>query len=343
VSSGAGIALAERGLVPTPLLRRAIRRLCADRLADARESGGLDAFVRDMSSAPVAPVPHEANAQHYEVPARFFELVLGRQLKYSSAYWPPEVTGLDAAEEAMLELTCARAGLADGQDVLELGCGWGSLSLYMARRFPRSRIVAVSNSAVQRAFITARATPNLEIVTADMNGFDPGRRFDRIVSVEMFEHMRNWPALLARIAAWLRDSGRLFVHVFCHTEHAYPFETDGDDNWMGRHFFTGGIMPAFDLLGRLDAPMAVEERWLLDGTHYRRTAEAWRRNLERNREEIMGVFAAHYGADARTRYHRWRLFFLACEELFGYHAGVEWGVAHYRLAKTRATTGGPPQ
>ncbi len=335
MSLGPGIALAERGLVPTPLLRGAMRRLCAERLVEAEAGAGLEAFVREMSVAPVAPVPHEANAQHYEVPARFFEYALGPHLKYSSAFWPDGVTELGAAEEAMLEMTCERAQLKDGQDVLELGCGWGSLSRFMARRFPNSRITGVSNSATQREFIMARATPNLQIVTADMNAFDPGRQFDRIVSVEMFEHMRNWPELLSRIASWLRDDGRLFIHVFCHTKHAYPFETEGDDNWMGRHFFTGGIMPAFDLLPRLDASMAVEERWLIDGVHYQKTAAAWRQNLERHREDIVELFRAHYGADARTWYHRWRLFFLACEELFGYRAGAEWGVAHYRLAKTR--------
>ncbi len=340
MSLSPGIALAERGLVPTPLLRSAMRKLCADRLEEERARAGLDVLLREMSSAPVAPVPHEANAQHYEVPAKFFELTLGPHLKYSSAYWPAGVTTLDAAEEAMLELTCERAQLQDGQDVLELGCGWGSLSRFMARRFPNSRIVAVSNSATQRAFITARATPNLTVVTADMNAFDPGRQFDRIVSVEMFEHMRNWPVLLTRIADWLRDDGRLFIHVFCHATHAYPFETEGDDNWMGRHFFTGGIMPAFDLLPRIDGPMTVEQRWLLAGVHYQRTAAAWRESLERRRDDVIELFRTHYGAEARTWYHRWRLFFLACEELFGYDAGAEWGVAHYRLAKTRALSGG---
>ncbi len=343
MSLGPGIALAERGLVPTPLLRGAMRRLCADRLTEIDATGGLDAFVREMATAPVAPVPHEANAQHYEVPARFFELALGAHLKYSSAYWPAGVTQLDAAEEAMLELTCERAQLEDGQDILELGCGWGSLSRFMARRFPNSRVTAVSNSATQREFITARATPNLQVVTADMNGFDPGRQFDRIVSVEMFEHMRNWPELLTRISRWLRDDGRLFIHVFCHTKHAYPFETEGDDNWMGRYFFTGGIMPAFDLLPRLEGPMTVEESWLLSGVHYQKTAAAWRENLEARRNEILDLFRAHYGAEARTWYHRWRLFFLACEELFGYRGGAEWGVAHYRLAKTRASSGGSAQ
>jgi cyclopropane-fatty-acyl-phospholipid synthase len=333
VSRALGVALAERGLVPTPLLRRAIRRLCGERLAQLRRAGGLEAFLRELAGSPVAPVPDRANAQHYEVASEFFELVLGRQLKYSSAIWPAGVTTLDAAEDAMLALTCERAQLEDGHEILELGCGWGSLSLYVARRFPRARVLAVSNSATQRAFIEARRAPNLEIVTADMNGFDPGRRFDRIVSVEMFEHMRDWPTLLGRVGGWLADDGRLFIHVFCHAREAYPFETDGADNWMGRNFFTGGIMPAFDLLPRVAGALTVEDRWWLDGTHYQRTAAAWRENLEARRGAVLGVLRAHYGREAERWYHRWRMFFLACEELFGYAGGTEWGVGHYRLAK----------
>jgi len=335
-----GLALAERGLVPTALLRWAIRRLCERRLEQVRAAGGLDAFLESLAGAPVATVPELANAQHYELPSEFFELVLGPQLKYSSAHWPAGVEILEAAEETMLALTCGRAGLQDGQDILELGCGWGSLSLYMARRFPRSRIVAVSNSATQRAFIEVRRPPNLEIITADMNGFDPGRRFDRIVSVEMFEHMRDWPTLLGRVADWLDDDGRLFIHVFCHAREAYPFEAEGDDNWMGRHFFSGGIMPSFDLLPRVaTGPLALEGQWWTDGTHYRRTAAAWRGNLEARRAEALSVLRAHYGPSAGTWYQRWRIFFLACEELFGYAAGSEWGVGHYRLAKAAVPTG----
>ena len=333
MSLGAGVALAERGLVPTPLVRRAIRGLCDTRLAELRNGAGIDAFIAGLADAPVAPVPERANAQHYELPARFFELVLGRQLKYSSAWWPEGVRDLDAAEEAMLQLTCERAGLADGQEILELGCGWGSLSLYMARRFPRSRITAVSKSAPQRAFITSHGLPNLEVITADMNRFEAGRAFDRVVSVEMFEHMRNWPTLLRRVGRWLRDDGKLFVHVFCHARGAYPFDVAGDDNWMGRHFFTGGIMPAFDLLPRVAGGFALERQWWVDGTHYQRTAAAWRENLDARRSAVMDVLRAHYGAEAGRWFQRWRIFFLSCEELFGYAGGAEWGVGHYRLAK----------
>jgi len=330
---GLVLALAERGGVPLPLLRAGIRRLLAERLDSARAAGGLDIFLRDLDGAPVALVPDTANAQHYELPAEFFALVLGPHLKYSCATWPPGVARLEGAEEAALALTCERAGLADGQRILELGCGWGSLALFVAHRFPGARVTAVSNSAIQRAFIEARKPANLTVVTADMNAFEARSRFDRVVSVEMFEHMRNWRTLLGRIATWLEDDGRLFVHVFCHARYAYPFETAGTGDWMGRHFFTGGIMPAYDLLPRASDAFALEERWWLDGRHYQRTAAAWRANLEARRAEVLAVFRRHYGTDARLWYHRWRIFFLACEESFGYGGGAEWGVGHYRLAK----------
>jgi cyclopropane-fatty-acyl-phospholipid synthase len=245
------------------------------------------------------------------------------------------VATLDEAEAAMLALTCERAELEDGQDILELGCGWGSLTVYLARRYPRSRVTAVSNSRTQRAWLESLGVPNLEVRTADVNGFDPGRRFDRVVSVEMFEHLRDWRRLLDRVSGWLREDGRLFIHVFCHATHPYTFESEGDDNWMGRHFFSGGIMPSHGLLGAV-APVALEPEaaWWVDGTHYQRTAAAWRENLESRRDEVLSVLRRHYGRDARVWYHRWWLFFLACEELFGYQGGRQWGVGHYRLRRT---------
>jgi len=327
------LGLAERGWLPTPVVRHGIRRLCRQRLREAAAEGGVEGFLARLPGSPVAPVPELANAQHYEVPSAFYELVLGDHRKYSCAIWPEDTTTLDEAEAAMLALTCARAGLEDGQQVLELGCGWGSLSLFMAQRYPNSRIVAVSNSVTQRAYLEARRPANLEIRTADMNRFDPGQRFDRIVSVEMFEHMRDWPTLLGRVAGWLEGDGRLFIHVFCHATEAYRFEAEGAGNWMGRYFFSGGIMPSFDLMPRAaSGHLTLEEQWWLDGTHYQRTAAAWRENLEARREAVMKVLRDHYGAEAGTWYHRWRIFFLACEELFGYAGGTEWGVGHYRLA-----------
>ena len=351
------LKLVEKGLVPKPFLRRGIRRLLRQRLAEladtfgpgpydlpegrARLEAGLDAWIEHMRQAPVALVPEKANEQHYEVPARLYELCLGKHLKYSSGYYPPPETTLDEAEEAMLALTAERARLADGQEVLELGCGWGSLTLYMAARFPQSRIVAVSNSASQRAHILERAAErglvNLEVITADMNSFDveahlPGRRFDRVVTVEMFEHMRNWEALLSRVRPWLRDTGLFFQHVFAHRHAAYPFEARDESDWMSIHFFSGGMMPSHDQLDRLDIPFVREDQWEVSGEHYGRTSEDWLRNLERARDEVLPVLAETYGTEhAELWYHRWRVFFLACAELFAWDGGREWIVSHNLL------------
>lgn len=332
MSTSIAIELAERGLVPLPGLRLGVRRLLSQRLRSAAVGMSTADFADELATSRVALETGMANVQHYEVPAEFFELVLGPNLKYSSAYWPQGTPDLAAAESRMLEISCERALLKDGQDVLELGCGWGSLTLHMARSYPKSRITAVSNSAPQRRFIESRAPSNVRVITADMNDFDLGERFDRVVSIEMFEHMRNYDELLRRVGGWLRPSGRLFVHMFCHREFAYPFETTGADNWMGRYFFTGGIMPSFDLLPRFDRDLRLEEHWEVDGLHYSRTARAWRENLEDGRDEVVRVFQATYGSDAVRWYHRWRLFFLACEELFGYRGGSEWLVGHYRFA-----------
>ncbi len=331
MSPALGVALAERGLVPLPGLRLGIRRLLVERLREQAGAPGIEDFLRELERAPIALQPEKANQQHYEVPPAFFELVLGPHLKYSGAYWPEGTRDLGEAEARMLALTCERAELADGQAILELGCGWGSLTLYMARQFPASRIVAVSNSAPQRRFIEARAPDNVEVITADMNTFATDRRFDRVVSVEMFEHMRNHRELLRRIAGWLGEDGRLFVHVFCHHTYAYLFETDGEHDWMGRFFFTAGLMPSYDMLPRIDGDLELDARWPVNGIHYARTAAAWRINLERRRLEVMHVLRDTYGGDAERWYHRWRLFFLACEELFAYHDGEEWFVGHYRF------------
>jgi cyclopropane-fatty-acyl-phospholipid synthase len=337
------IDIAERGLLPDPILRAGIRRLVAKRLRDETARHGDDdrvksAWVRHMASAPIAPVPELANAQHYEVPAEFYQIVLGSHLKYSSAFFPPGVQHLDDAEAAMLSLTAERAGLADGQRILELGCGWGSLSLWMAAHYPGSRIVAVSNSRSQREFIedTARrrGLSNLTVLTADMNAFEAaGPRFDRVVSVEMFEHMRNWPSLLGRVRRWLADDGRVFIHVFAHRKYAYPFETSASDDWMGRHFFSGGMMPSLDLFDRIPSPFVVEQRHEVPGVHYQKTAEAWLDNLDAHQERVEALFARDLGRRAaKVQVERWRMFFMACAELFGFGGGREWLVAHYLLA-----------
>ena len=295
------------------------------------------AFIREMHRSPVALVPDQANEQHYEVPAAFFREALGPRLKYSCCLWSPGVDSLDAAEVEALQCSVEHAGLRDGQTILELGCGWGSLTLWMAEHFPGSSITAVSNSASQRAFIEAEATQrgldNVEIVTADMNDFDPGRRFDRVASIEMFEHMRNWPELLSRVASWLEPDGRALVHVFCNRSVPYVFSTQGANNWMGRHFFTGGIMPSDDLMLRCASPLRVVRQWRWSGSHYRRTAEAWLANVDRHRERVLEIMADTYGpAEAKVWLQRWRMFFLACAELFGFDEGRQWWVSHYQLA-----------
>jgi cyclopropane-fatty-acyl-phospholipid synthase len=335
-------AMIDRGLVPEPLLRHGVRVVLRERLAEQREIYGdqretaLTRFVEHMRASPIALLPGKANEQHYEVPAEFYALVLGARRKYSSAYYDGPNVGLDEAERAMLAMSVERAQLDDGMDVLELGCGWGSLTLYMAERFPGSRIVAVSNSSSQRRHIECQAVErgldNVKIVTADMNGFAPEQRFDRIVSVEMFEHMRNWEVLLARARTWLRDDGLLFQHVFAHREYVYTFEDRGPSDWLTRHFFGGGMMPCHDLLDHLQIPFQVEQRWLVDGTHYGRTAEHWLDNLETRRAPVLAVFAATYGVGAaKLWFQRWRLFFLACAEMFAYADGREWFVSHNLL------------
>lgn len=338
------MGLAERGWLPDGLIRMGIRRLLAQRLNEEAVGGDdaiamrTEALRERLAAGPIAVKTTDANRQHYEVPAGFYERCLGHRLKYSGCYFPDGVTTLDQAEDAALALVCERAELADGMDVLELGCGWGSLTLWMAEHFPGSRITAVSNSASQRAFILSQAAErglgNVEVITADINGLDIDRRFDRAVSVEMFEHMANHRELMRRVAGWLKDDGRLFVHVFSHRRFTYLFEEAGQSNWMGRHFFTGGIMPSHGYLPGFDEQLRCEADWWLDGTHYQRTAEAWLANTDRHRDTILQLFEQTYGkASAKVWLQRWRIFFMACAELWGYRGGEEWGVSHYRFVR----------
>lgn len=331
----------ERDLIPDWLIRLGIRRLLAARLRKEREGGTeaqaerLTRFIEQLRHSPIAIRPDAANQQHYEVPAEFYRHVLGPHRKYSCALWSG-APGLEEAEAAMLDLTCRRARLEDGQDVLELGCGRGSLSLCMAGRYPNSRILAVSNSRSQKEFIDAEAAhrglANIEVVTADMNDFDTDRRFDRIVSVEMFEHMRNYGELLRRVSSWSRPGALLFVHVFSHSRFAYPFEVRDASDWIAQHFFTGGLMPSDDLLLHFQEHFRIRGRWRLSGVHYQKTAEAWLERLDRRRSEVLALFAEVYGKnEALAWLVRWRVFFMACAELFGYAHGQEWAVSHYLL------------
>ncbi|WP_085316542.1 SAM-dependent methyltransferase [Derxia lacustris] len=340
IATDIAIRWVEQGRAPDSLVRAGIRRLLAQRLreidADRPEAAAArtEAFVAAMRNAPVALLPELANEQHYEVPAEFFALALGKRRKYSACWWPEGVATLDAAEDAALAETCARAELADGQTVLELGCGWGSLSLWMAERYPASRIVAVSNSASQRAYIEAQAMlrglRNLRVVTADMNRFDPHERFDRIVSVEMFEHMRNWPELFRRLAGWLNPGGRFFMHVFVQRATPYAFVAEGPGDWMSRHFFSGGMMPSDELPARFQDDLRLLRRWRWDGRHYERTCNAWLANLDARRDAALPILARTYGDDtAGVWLARWRIFFMSCAELFGHDGGNQWWVSHY--------------
>ncbi len=336
--------LLETNLVPDALIRAGIRRLLASTLREKSHPGveaqraALLQYVADLKKRGIAEQTQAANEQHYEVPTRFYQLCLGRRLKYSSGLWDDSVTTLDEAEERMLALTCERAGLANGQQILELGCGWGSLSLWMAEHFPGARITAVSNSRTQKqhidAMAAARGLTNLEIITQDMNVFTIDRQFDRIVSVEMFEHMKNYQMLLRKVAGWMVPGGRLFVHIFTHRELAYHYEDKGPDDWMTRYFFAGGQMPSDDLLLYFQDDLRIENHWCVSGTHYQRTAEAWLENMDANKAEIWPLFEKTYGPDqARKWWVYWRVFYMACAELWGYDKGNQWHVSHYRFQK----------
>lgn len=327
------------GAIPDPLLRAGSRH--SARLRERREfqggRAGQDArrheLLQRMRTGPIAEAPEKANQQHYELPSRFFELFLGPRRKYSACLWTPQVSGLAQAEEAMLALTCERAQMQDGMQILDLGCGWGSLSIWLAERYPNARITSVSNSHAQRRLIEAerdqRRLANLTVLTADVNTFHPAQRFDRVISVEMFEHMRNWRELLRRIAGWLDDDGRLFVHVFSHRNLAYAFR----GTWAAERFFTAGLMPSHDLLPHFQEHLLLEDAWTLPGTHYAYTLQAWLYRLDANSRRALAVLqeSGMNRSQARAMLAQWRLFLISTRQMWGARHGKAWQVSHYRL------------
>lgn len=342
------IEWAERGWLPDFAIRWGIRQLLKRRLAalpaDVEALTQYRArLLEDMRRAPVALSTREANEQHYELPAEVFAHCLGPHLKYSCCLFARADATLADAEAAMLDLTCQRAGIANGQRILELGCGWGSLSLWIAQRYPESQVLAVSNSASQRQYIEAqrdqRGLQNLQVVTADMNQFRPPEGdFDRVVSVEMFEHMRNWDEMFERVHTWLRPGGLFFMHVFCHRDSSYVFESERADDWMGRYFFRDGLMPAADLPWFLQRKLRVLQHWNVNGRHYERTCNAWLARQDAERDRLMPVFEQVYGEHAGVWFQRWRMFYMACAELFGFRDGNEWFVSHTLLERPQVSS-----
>jgi len=338
------IHLAEQGYVPDALLRKGIRDLVKTRLDEIKasdcEAGAatLMQFIAEMNRAGIAPLPQLANAQHYEVPAQFFGYCLGKHRKYSSCFWLPDTASLSDAEALALRTSCDHADLQDGQAILELGCGWGALSLWMAAHYPNARITGVSNSHSQREYIMATAKArnlhNLTMITADMNTFEAPALYDRVVSVEMFEHMRNYQVLYGKVARWLKPQGKFFKHIFVHRSTPYAFEVQDEYDWMSQHFFSGGMMPSDDLPLYFQDDLKLINRWRWDGTHYEKTANAWLANMDAHRDDITPVLASTYGeANVEQWRNRWRMFYMACAELFGYDHGQMWWVSHYLFEK----------
>lgn len=338
------VQLAEKSWVPDSVLRAGIRKLCRDRLDNEHISDCEKAakryqeLLQQLKQSPIAIDTDKANEQHYELPSEFFKVALGKNLKYSSCFYETGNENLTQAENAALQISCERAQLQDGMHILELGCGWGSLTMWMAKHYPNAKITAVSNSNSQREYINgqleARGLDNVTVVTCDVNELKlDAEQFDRVVSIEMFEHVRNYEQLFANITQWLKPDGKLWCHVFCHRYLMYPFEEQNSRDWMSKYFFTGGIMPAYDTFLSFQDGLKLENRWLWSGTHYEKTANHWLENMDKNKKALWGTFKKTYGSDAQVWWQRWRLFFMACAELFGLEDGNQWGVGHYLFEK----------
>jgi cyclopropane-fatty-acyl-phospholipid synthase len=337
-------SLLEKNLIPDLLIRQGIRNLLRQRLRDEKKENPekqkqyvLD-LVQELKNSPIAVHTKAANEQHYEVPTEFFQYCLGKHLKYSSGFWKENVKDIDQSEIDMLELTCERAQLQNGQQVLELGCGWGSLSLFMSAKYPESEFTVVSNSKTQKLYIDEQAKKrgikNLGVITCDINEFSIDKKFDRVVSVEMFEHLRNYQLLFKRIASFMKDDAKMFVHIFTHKEYAYKFEVKDESDWMSKYFFTGGIMPSNDLFSYFNDDLVIREQWIVNGIHYSKTSEAWLKNMEKSRSAIIPLFEKTYGKENALKWWvYWKIFYMACAELWGFDNGEEWMVCHYLFTK----------
>lgn len=334
----------EQGYLPDSIIRKGIQRLLKDRLKEIHAGNAekqnllKNKFIDAMRQSPIAMLPEKANEQHYEVPAKFYDLVLGKHNKYSCCFWEEDTQSLNKAEENALDISCLHAQLNNGQQILELGCGWGSLTLWMAQKYPQSQITAVSNSHSQRQHIEKCAhtldLTNIEVITCDMNDFNIDKQFDRVVSIEMFEHMRNWELLFSKISAWLKDDGKLFMHVFTNKQAVYAFEVKDRSDWMSEYFFTGGMMPSDDLALYFQQHLAITNTWVWNGNHYAKTSNAWLQNMDNNQAALMQLIKDTYGEDnAQTWWMRWRIFFMACAELFAFENGQQWHVMHYLFNK----------
>jgi len=337
-------SLLEKNIFPDWLIRIRIRQLLDLRIkqekkenAEAQLAHKIN-YVKSLKESPIAVHTKDANEQHYEVPSEFFTYVMGPRMKYSSGYWPYSSTSFAESEEAMLKLTVERAELSNGMRVLDLGCGWGSISLYVAEKFPKCKVVGVSNSKTQKQFIDQRAKErglkNLTILTQDMNEFSTKDKFDRIISVEMLEHMKNYEKLFEKLSKFLNVGGKFFVHIFTHNTFAYPFEVIDETDWMAKYFFTGGQMPSDDLFLYFQKDFLIENHWRVNGTHYAKTSEAWYNNMLSNQDKVLEILSKTYGEKEKTKWFvYWKVFFLACAELWGYRNGEEWFVSHYLFRK----------
>ncbi|NBV41670.1 class I SAM-dependent methyltransferase [bacterium] len=294
-----------------------------------------------LKQSPIAVETEAANEQHYEIPAEFYSYCLGPRKKYSCCHWSESIKTLEDAEIAALELVCERAQLINGQAIFELGCGWGSLTLYMAEKYPNSAITALSNSHTQRTYIEtlakARGIQNIHVITGDFSTVEINGEFDRIVSIEMLEHVRNYEKAFQKLAQRLKPDGKMFVHVFGHRQFPYLFNGNNTQSWTAQNFFSGGQMPSKDLFSMFDNDLRIEASWTIDGTHYEKTAAAWLQNIEQNKAAVISLFKDHYGDKANDQYRNFRLFFLLVQELFGYNNGTEWQVYHYLFIPTKKT------